>query len=94
MRIVWSRRAALHLTQARAYISQNNPRAAKNIAQAIVAATDRLADFPNSGRPGRIPFSRELVIPGVPFILVYTVDDDRVEILAVIHEARKWPESS
>jgi toxin ParE1/3/4 len=44
------------------------------------------------GRQGRVGGTRELVVQGTPYIVVYRVHDD-VEILAVVHGARKWPES-
>jgi toxin ParE1/3/4 len=42
------------------------------------------------GRLGRVPGTRELVIPETPFILPYRIQRDSIEILAVIHGARKW----
>lgn len=39
-----------------------------------------------------LPNTRELVIPGTPYFLPYRVKGDVVQILGVIHEARKWPE--
>jgi toxin ParE1/3/4 len=54
--------------------------------------TKRLADYPASGRPGRWPNTRELVVPGTPFMLPYCVKDDELWIIAVMHAARKWPE--
>jgi plasmid stabilization system protein ParE len=47
--------------------------------------------IPKSGRPGRVSDTRELVVPETPFIAPYRVRDDRVEILAVFHGARRWP---
>jgi toxin ParE1/3/4 len=44
------------------------------------------------GRPGRVPGTRELVVSDTPFILPYRVRDSAVEILAVFHGARQWPE--
>ncbi|MFB2897343.1 type II toxin-antitoxin system RelE/ParE family toxin [Aerosakkonemataceae cyanobacterium BLCC-F50] len=45
------------------------------------------------GRPGRIPGTKELVVTRTPFILPYRVQGEQIEILAVIHAARQWPES-
>jgi toxin ParE1/3/4 len=58
----------------------------------IRAAASRLIDFPNSGRPGRVAGTRELVVPGAPYILPYRIDGDAVRILRVIHAARLWPD--
>jgi len=37
--------------------------------------------------------TRELVVTTTPFIVAYRVVEDRVEILAVFHGARIWPEA-
>ena len=52
----------------------------------------QLADFPLSGRDGRVDGTRELVIPGTQYIVAYRVVDSGVEILAIMHGARQWPE--
>jgi len=51
-----------------------------------------LARHPMAGRKGRIAGTRELVIPGTPFIVGYRIEKKEVWILAVMHAARKWPE--
>ena len=45
------------------------------------------------GRPGRVPGTRELVIPGTPYIVPYRVQGEAIQILRVYHSARRWPES-
>lgn len=47
--------------------------------------------FPLSGRLGRVPGTRELVIHHTPYIAVYAVDDSVVRVLRVIHGAQQWP---
>jgi toxin ParE1/3/4 len=44
------------------------------------------------GRPGRWPGTRELIIPGTPYIVPYRVKGPVVEILRVFHGARRWPD--
>lgn len=43
------------------------------------------------GRKGRLEETRELVIVDTPYIVVYRVKDDKVEILRVLHSAQKFP---
>jgi plasmid stabilization system protein ParE len=43
------------------------------------------------GRPGRISGTRELVITGTPFVAVYRVRADAVEILRFLHGAQRFP---
>jgi toxin ParE1/3/4 len=73
------------------YISQGNPAAAERIVQTILNAVENLKRFPASGRPGRVAGTRELVISRTPYIVPYRVRGDTVELLLVLHGARKWP---
>ncbi len=90
MSVVWTRRAIGDLRALRAYIARDNPTAAADVAQRILDVTERLTEFPASGRPGRKPNTRELVVGGTPYLIPYRVTGRTVEILAVIHGARKW----
>lgn len=92
MKVVWLPRALRRLEQAKQYIEQDKPVAAIHTMRRIVECAERLAYFPEMGHPGRLPATRELVLPNTPFILVYRIQADRVEILTLLHSARKWPE--
>lgn len=91
MTIVWSPRAIEHLAHLREYIARDNPNAAKRIASALLEAVERLAQLPNLGRPGRVAGTRELVVPGTPYIIPYRLRGDRLEVVAVFHARQKWP---
>lgn len=60
------------------------------MAERVVAATKLLRDQPQLGRPGLRPTTREWVIRDTPYILVYRVREDLVEILHVWHGAQNW----
>ena len=91
MKIVWSPTAVEDLKHLRAYIEQHDPRAAAKVASAILRRVESLNDFPGQGRPGRLPHTRELVIPDTPFLVVYTAVEQTIQIVTVLHTARKWP---
>ena len=91
MTIVWSPRAIEHLAHLRAYIAQDNPKAANRVAAALLDAVERVAELPNLGRPGRIAGTRELVVPGTPYLIPYRLRGDRLEVIAVFHGRQKWP---
>jgi toxin ParE1/3/4 len=59
----------------------------------IETAIDRLVTFPESGRRGRVEGTRELVVPDTPFIVAYRPTGSTVDILSVVHSARRWPSS-
>jgi toxin ParE1/3/4 len=91
--IEWTEQATRQLDQAYDYIALSNSEAvAARITMQIVTSVQQLAAFPMSGRSGRVPGTRELIISNTPFVAAYSVDDDRIVILAVYHGAQKWPE--
>ena len=75
----------------------NDPR--KQIAQVAEDGWSQLAEIGQRdgrglalGRTGRVPGTRELLVPSTPYSVAYTVDSRRdvVQVLAVIHGARLW----
>jgi len=89
--LVWSPRAIGHLVDLRGYIARENPDAAGRTAATVLAAVDRLAALPNLGRPGRVSGTRELVVPGTPYVIPYRLRGERLEIIAVFHGRQAWP---
>jgi toxin ParE1/3/4 len=94
MKIVWTRRATLNLYHVREFIRQDNPAAAEKVGGRIEKAATGLARFPESGRAGKVPGTRELVIAGLAYILIYRVSGDAVTILRLLHGKQKWPQPS
>jgi addiction module RelE/StbE family toxin len=93
MRVAWTRIALSQLDEIQDYIAEESPASAYRLVEDIISRTERLlADNPNAGRMGRVRGTRELVFSDVRYIVVYRVTR-RVEIVAVIHGARDWPES-
>jgi toxin ParE1/3/4 len=92
MKLRWSRRAILRLASIHDYIAQDSPDATVRVAALIAASALQLERFPLSGREGRVEGTRELVVPGLPYILPYRIVGDVIQIASVIHTSRKWPE--
>jgi toxin ParE1/3/4 len=90
-RILWSRQASEQLTAAYDFVVEDNPSVAEKQVEMILRAVEQLVDFPEMGRPGRVNGTRELVIPGTPYIVAYRLNDATVRILALLHGARRWP---
>jgi toxin ParE1/3/4 len=91
MQIRWVRLALEDLEEIAGFISQDNPEAARELVRRIREASQILAGHPHSGRAGRMLGTRELVIGGTQYILPYRVVGDEVQILRVLHGARRWP---
>jgi addiction module RelE/StbE family toxin len=92
MKLRWSPRAIRRLALIHDYIARDSPDAASRVAAVIVQSALHLERLPLMGRPGRIEGTRELVIPGLPYILPYRVAGDEIQISSVIHTSRRWPE--
>jgi len=92
MRVTWHRRARQDLRHIREQIAAENPQAAQRVAQRILRAIDLLAEQPEMGRVGRVPGTREFVIPDTPYIAAYQIVEDTLVILRVLHGAQRWPE--
>lgn len=88
-RIVWTRQSEDDLVDIRAYIARNSPQAADAFVARLIAATERLEQFPFSGEV--VPelnreSIREIIHP--PYRIIYRVASDLIEILTVYHSAR------
>lgn len=92
MKLRWTNPALQDLGNIHAFITERNPVAALKIVRMLRSQAEGLTAHPQMGRPGRIEGTRELIIPGSPFILAYRVTVDTVDILAIRHGARLWPE--
>jgi addiction module RelE/StbE family toxin len=93
MKLRWLSPALSELDSHYEFIRRENSKAARRVFTQIRSATRNLSRFPESGRIGQVAGTRELVVPGLPYIVVYRVGNDAVEILRVFHAARNWPSS-
>ena len=89
MRVVWRAGARDDRRRISAYLAERNPAAAARLVEALILAADSLASFPDRGRKGRAPGTRELVVVN-PYLLIYEVDyaANLVRILRVWHGAQ------
>ncbi|MBI4837663.1 MAG: type II toxin-antitoxin system RelE/ParE family toxin [Nitrospirae bacterium] len=92
MKIKWLSDAVDDLIAISGYIANDNPNAARNVAERIKDSVNSLSEHQGIGRAGRVEGTRELVVSGLPYIIPYRVKNNVVEILRVLHGARTWPE--
>jgi plasmid stabilization system protein ParE len=92
-RVVWTAPARADLRAIRAYIARDSTRYARAVVEQLLGVVGGLADFPLSGRMvpevGQ-PTVRE-VIDG-SYRIVYRVTPDEVQVVAVVHTARQFPD--
>jgi toxin ParE1/3/4 len=92
MRVRWTTPAREQLVSAYEYLAADSSKAAARTADKIWKSTELLVKHAMAGREGRVAGTRELVVQGTPFIVAYRIGRGEVEILAVLHAARKWPD--
>lgn len=74
-------------------LPEDDLEAAAQITMQIVTSVQQLDAFPMSGRAGRVPGTRKLVISNTPFIAAYAIEKARIVILDIYHGTQHWPES-
>ncbi len=91
MTVRWSPKAAEDLAQIIAYVQKDSSEAAQRIAESIFARAEALSTFPQRGRVGRVRGTRELPLSPLPFVIVYRLHEDSLEISNILHGAQRWP---
>jgi toxin ParE1/3/4 len=89
MRVVWTREAQDDVHDAFAYIALDKPDAAGRVVARLTEAGEKLAQMPRWGRIRQSPNSREVAVPGLPYVLVYELIEETVVIQRVMHGARR-----
>jgi len=92
LRVRWFRQALVDLDQIEIYIAEESPATAVDVVVKILKAVSLLGAQQGIGRAGRVPGTKELVVPGVPYIVPYRVKHGEVQVLRVYHTSRKWPD--
>ncbi len=90
MRIRWTVPAADDLERVNDYLREHFPRFAEPTVRAIYAHVRSLKRLPNRGRPGHRSGTRELALSPLPYVVVYSVKPDAIEILHIYHGAQDW----
>jgi toxin ParE1/3/4 len=91
MAIVWTTAARRDVNEIWDFIEVRNPDAAELVSSEILRTVEGLLQFPKRGKPGRVRETRELVISGLPYVVVYLLAVENVVILRVLHGAQDWP---
>jgi len=93
MRVHWTQNAVEHLVNIYEHIALNSPTYAKGMVDKITRRSEQIADQPQSGR--KVPEYqaediRELIEK--PYRIIYRIKADQIDVVAVIHGARRLPE--
>jgi toxin ParE1/3/4 len=92
MRIRWTEPAVRDFTQICDYIQEHGTAAiAHRVAHSMYKQISSLSKFPEIGRTGRKPETRELVLTGLPYIAIYRLHSNEVQVLRLLHGSQEWP---
>jgi addiction module RelE/StbE family toxin len=91
MQLRWTEEAATDLERIADYLLLHAPDRASELIGRVYNAPAALLTFPNRGRPGKRAGTRELVLAPLPYVVVYTVRDDVVCVVRILHGAQQWP---
>lgn len=89
MEVIWTTPARLQLAEAIEYIAEKDPMAALLLDEKVDKTIERLSQFPNSSRIGRLQGTREAIVDS--YVLVYEVHPEHLLITDFVHGARMFP---
>jgi len=93
VKVRWTMPAVDQLQSLFEYIADENPAAAERTVRRIHEAVLRTAHMPKSGRIGRVAGTREITVPGTPYLVAYRIVENLIHVLAILHGAQEWPKS-
>ena len=91
MKLRFTRRSRRHLDAIAEYIADRNPDAARRVGGRIREVIALVGEFPLIGHQGALAGTREMGVPGLPYVIVYRIDEDAVKVLGVYHGAQLRP---
>lgn len=91
MRIRWLRKALRNLDDMATWIAEDDPAAARRMVSEVRQAVSLLADQPEMGRSGRVPGTRELLLPRYSLLVPYRVVGAELQVLRVFHTRQAPP---
>jgi toxin ParE1/3/4 len=91
MQLRWTDAAADDLEHIADYLFEKSPENAEKLIRKIFDAPSLLKTFPNRGRSGKMQGPRELVLPSLPYVVVYQVTGDVLYVVRILHGAQDWP---
>jgi len=93
MNVVWSAAAVMQLQESIDYIQRESPDGAISTRRRILETVRQVGQMPRCGRIGRVEGTREAAVPRSPYVVVYQLTAQAVEVLGIWHGARQWTES-
>jgi addiction module RelE/StbE family toxin len=90
MRVRWTVPAAEDLEGIKDYLDKHYPHFSEPTVRTIYQRIRSLKTAPHRGRPGHRSGTRELPLSPLPYVVVYSVKPEAVEILHIYHGSQDW----
>jgi toxin ParE1/3/4 len=91
MLIRWTPAAARDLQHVSDYLKEHHPQYRHPTLRKVYATIQSLKEWPHRGRVGREEGTRELVFSPLPYVAVYRVTDQSIEVLRIYHTVQNRP---
>ena len=89
MKLVYTRLARADLLAARAWYARCEPRLGAKFVTAVATTAKKLQEFPESAEIIYAPSFRRAVVQGFPYSLIYSIDAQKIVVVAVMHASRR-----
>lgn len=89
--IRWTPAAARDLQNVSDYLEENHPQYRHATLRKVYSIIQSLKEWPYRGRIGREQGTRELMVSPLPYIAVYRVNNQSIEVLRIYHSVQNRP---
>jgi toxin ParE1/3/4 len=91
MRIRWTPAAAADLQRISDYLKEHHSHYRQPTMRKLYEDIGSLKQWPQRGRIGREDGTRELLFPPTPYVAVYRVREQTIEVMRIYHAAQDRP---
>ena len=91
MRVRWTPAAAADLQHISDYLAERHPQYRQPTLRKLYDTIQALKNATARGRSGREQGTRELFFPPLPYVAVYRVREQSIEVLRIYHTAQNRP---
>jgi len=91
MRVRWTPAAAADLQSISDYLKEHHPRYRALTMRKLYGTIRELKQWPARGRPGHEGGTREVLFPPTPYVAVYRVTEQTIDVMRIYHAAQDRP---
>ena len=91
MRIRWTPAAAADLQNIGDYLKERHPQYRQPTMRKLYETIRSLKQSLHRGRPGSEEGTREILFPPLPYVAVYRVKEQTIQVVRIYHGAQKRP---